>query len=114
MKYFVYIFFICIIASCINNQNKGEIVVEDSFDTIRAVVIELKEGWGYDITINGKPKIHQTIIPAIEGNYAFGSQEDAQIVANIVGEKVANDIFPPSVTEEELDSLGVLKNKIKL
>jgi len=118
MKNFVILFFICIMAACNSNTNNNKIKTEiidtnvSDYDTIRAKVIELEIGWGYEISINNKTYIRQTIIPAIEGNYTFGSPEDAQKIANLVGTKIMNDFMPPSVTIKELDSLGVLTNKL--
>lgn len=109
---------ITLIFSC-SNENQTKVATEPdstqtSYDTIRANAIKLEVGWGYDVSINGKTYIYQTIIPAIEGNYTFGSEEDAQKAANFVGQKILQNNYPPSVEESELDSLGVLKNKIEL
>jgi len=65
-------------------------------------------GWGYDIMVDGKIYIHQPNIPAIMGNNGFSSEEDAQEVGDFIIQKLKNNIIPPSVTPEELDSLGVL------
>lgn len=65
-------------------------------------------GWGYDIMINGEIHIHQPHIPAIMGNNGFSSEEKAQIAGEFVIKKIKNNILPPRVTPEELDSLGVL------
>ena len=65
-------------------------------------------GWGYDIMIDGKIFIHQPNIPAIMGNNGFSSEEKAITAGEFIISKIKNNIFPPSVTPEELDSLGVL------
>ena len=65
-------------------------------------------GWGYDILVDGKIYIHQPNIPAIMGNNGFSSEEDAQEAGEFIIQKLKNNIVPPSVTPEELDSLGVL------
>jgi len=65
-------------------------------------------GWGYDIMIDGKVFIHQPNIPAIMGNNGFSSEEKATAAGEFIISKIKNNIFPPSVTPEELDSLGVL------
>jgi len=119
MKYFIIFLFIFFIVSCNNStENKSskqdDIISENGYDTIRAIVVKLDTGWGYDITINNKKYIHQTIIPAISGNYTFGSPENAQKTANFVAQKLLNNVFPPSVEIEELDSLGVLNDKIQI
>ena len=65
-------------------------------------------GWGYDIMVDGKIYIHQPNIPAIMGNNGFSSEENAQEAGEYIIQKLKNNIVPPSVTPEELDSLGVL------
>jgi hypothetical protein len=66
-------------------------------------------GWGYDLYIDGKKTIHQPHIPGVAGTKGFSSKENAQKAANFVLFKLKNNIMPPSVSKEELDSLGVLK-----
>ena len=65
-------------------------------------------GWGYDILIKGEIHIHQPNIPAIMGNNGFSSEEKARAAGEFVIQKIKNNILPPAVTPEELDSLGVL------
>jgi hypothetical protein len=65
-------------------------------------------GWGYDITIDGKPSIHQPHIPAISGNIAFASKSDALQVGQLMVKKIVNGEMPPSVTPAEMDSLGIV------
>ena len=65
-------------------------------------------GWGYDILADGAIYIHQPNIPAIMGNNGFSSEEKAQKAGEFVISKIRNNIVPPSVTPDELDSLGVL------
>jgi len=70
---------------------------------------EAGEGWGYEIYIDtaGAPYIRQPIIPAVPGNKAFATRDDAAKVGELVRHKIMNNIMPPSVTIEELDSLGI-------
>ncbi len=65
-------------------------------------------GWGYDIMVNGEIHIHQPNIPAVMGNNGFSSEEKARVAGEFVIQKIKNNILPPSVTPEELDSIGVL------
>jgi len=65
-------------------------------------------GWGYDIMIDGKLYIHQPNIPSIMGNNGFSSEEFAREAGEFAVSKMRKNIIPPSVTPEELDSLGVL------
>ena len=52
--------------------------------------------------------INQPHIPSIQGNKAFSSRFKAAIAAQFILDKINNNIFPPSISPEELDSLGVL------
>jgi hypothetical protein len=42
------------------------------------------------------------------GNNGFSSEEKAMITGEFIISKIKNNIYPPAVTPEELDSLGVL------
>lgn len=64
-------------------------------------------GWGYDIYIDNKRMIRQPHIPAVPGKITFPDKISAESVANLVIYKLKNNIMPPSVTIEELDSLGI-------
>ena len=75
-------------------------------DTIKTKTGE--QGYGYDVLKNGTVYIHQPIIPAVAGNQGFSSESHAQKTAEFVVYKIAHNIIPPSVSYEELDSLGVL------
>lgn len=66
-------------------------------------------GWGYDILINGKLYIHQPIIPGVQGNRVFSSEEKAREAGELVISKIRNNILPPSVSVEELDNRGLLE-----
>jgi hypothetical protein len=64
-------------------------------------------GFGYDIYVNGKLFIHQPAIPAIQGTKGFNSFSDAEKVSGFVIQKIkAGDSFP-SISTQELDSLGI-------
>lgn len=64
-------------------------------------------GWGYRILNNGKLFINQPHIPAVSGLKGFDSEEDAQTTANLALDKIKNGIVPPTISMQELDSLGV-------
>jgi hypothetical protein len=66
-------------------------------------------GFGYNILIYDAIYVHQPHIPAIPGNRGFNTKEQAKKAAELVVYKIRNNIMPPSLTVEELDSLGVLK-----
>jgi hypothetical protein len=65
-------------------------------------------GWGYKIFDNGTLFINQPHIPAIQGNKGFSSKEKAEITANFAILKMEQGFVPPTISPEELDSLGVL------
>lgn len=65
--------------------------------------------FGYDILLYGKPLVHQPSIPGLPGNDGFTTKERAQKVAELVLKKIRNNEMPPTVTIDELNSLGVLK-----
>jgi hypothetical protein len=65
-------------------------------------------GWGYQILQDGKLAIDQKHIPVIQGYKSFSSKEKAEKTGNFIVQKMKNGIFPPTLTEEELDSLEVL------
>lgn len=69
---------------------------------------EASGGFGYDIIANGKPYIHQPHIPAIAGNRGFATEAAAKKAGEFILTKIRKNIMPPSVSKEELDSLGVL------
>jgi hypothetical protein len=66
-------------------------------------------GWGYMIAVDGKKTINQPSVPGLPGKNGFKTQEQALKTADFVIYKMQHNVFPPSVTQKELDSLGVLK-----
>ncbi len=73
------------------------------------VIFSPETGWGYQIFKEDKLYINQPNIPAVPGNNGFKKEEDAHAVAKYIIEKLNNGIFPPTISVEELDSLGVNK-----
>ena len=66
-------------------------------------------GFGYDIYRNNALYIHQPNIPAVAGTEGFSTAQNAYKAANLVANKIQNNILPPSVSTHELDSIGALK-----
>jgi hypothetical protein len=64
-------------------------------------------GWGYQVFEGSKMLVDQKHIPAVQGMVGFETKEKAEITAEFVLNKIENGIFPPTVSPEELDSLGV-------
>jgi len=65
------------------------------------------EGWAYVISENGKQIINQETIPGVQGNQGFKTSQEAQKVAELVIQKLEKGAFPPTVSEEELGTLGI-------
>lgn len=106
-RYKLFFLLLCLHISCNNNKSKISDTKNDLF-IIKAIKVD-ETGWGYDIYKNNKLIIHQSNIPAIEGNITFKKEEDANCIAKIVVEKLKKNIFPPSITKEELEL--AIKNK---
>jgi hypothetical protein len=81
-----------------------------SVQVFRVDSVELNgtKGWGYNILIDEKMYIHQPNIPAVMGNNGFPTEEKARKAGEFVANKIKNNIIPPAVTAEELDSLQVI------
>jgi len=66
-------------------------------------------GWGYRIlAADTVVIIEQAFIPGIEGHKGFESEEKARWTGDLVRRKIEKGEFPPFVTSEELEKLGVL------
>ncbi len=66
-------------------------------------------GYGYNILIHGAVQIHQPHKPGVPGLKGFTSADDAKKAGGLIVQKIQKNIMPPTVTPEELDSLGILK-----
>ena len=90
---------------------KAESSAQPASPALHHVIVPSPEGngYGYDIYMGDKLYIHQPTIPAVAGNKGFSSSEKAERTAAFVEQKILNNIIPPAVTPEELDSLGVLR-----
>jgi hypothetical protein len=125
MKQFIIPFSFCtlVLLSCSSDRNtekettKSVAETEQKASHNEMINIEIEtfqndtSGWGYDILIEGKKYVHQPHIPAISGNKGFSTQHEAEKVAELVKYKIKNNIMPPSVSPEELDSLGIEYSK---
>ena len=85
------------------------IVYTKDADKVEVKSLRLDKGWGYQILVNKKIYLNQRIIPVVQGNKEFVSEEQALKVANLVLNKLKKGSGFPSVTIKELDSLGIEK-----
>ena len=116
MKHFFHFLFFAMILSCTNEEHIDEkfSIRESSTDSIEKKAFSARLiftdsiGWGYQIFDGNTMVINQIHIPSIQGNIGFKSRESAQLAANFILYKLSNGVFPPTVDEKELDSLGVL------
>jgi hypothetical protein len=67
-----------------------------------------ENGWGYQILNNGELYINQPHMPSVPGNEGFDSEEKATTTGEYIIYKLDNGFFPPTISPEELDSLGVM------
>ena len=72
------------------------------------VIFEENNGWGYQIFEEDKMVINQSHIPAVQGIQGFSSQKNAEITAEYILKKIEEGNFPPTISVQTLDSLGVL------
>jgi hypothetical protein len=92
-----------------NQQMKTHPDARMNAGKIEVVVYRNKDipGYGYDIVIDGNPKIHQPHIPAVPGNNGFKTEEDAKKTGELAKQKILNNVMPPTIDVRELDSLGI-------
>ena len=65
-------------------------------------------GWGYQIFDGNKMMINQKHIPAIQGLQGFETKEQAEITAKYILDQIDSGNFPPTISTDILDSLGVI------
>lgn len=99
-----------------NSQTSGEAnkpKVNDKIDAtvkseegITVVPFEVEGGgWGFDINVGAKNRIHQDFIPIIMGRKSFATKEDAVKVGENLAEKMrqTGNGFPDLTRQELLD-----------
>ena len=72
-------------------------------------VIQLDNGWGYEIITDNKVFILQKYIPVIPGNHLFENKNDAAKVGQLVLYKLQNNLSP-TITLEDLNKLKLISN----
>lgn len=110
----IQLFIILLVFSC-ENSTKMEHESPKPKEPVEAPTglsyrVEFKDdlGWGYQIFDGSTLILNQDHIPAIQGNIGFPSKSAAEKTAKYIIQKLENDIFPPTLTVTELDSLGVI------
>lgn len=105
----LYLFFCLFIVS---NYSCKEVISDSCEDNIKVAdkyqintFKNEENSWGYNILKEGKILIHQPNIPAIDGIIHFTTQEDAKSAATLVVDKLNKNIFPPSLSIDELESI---------
>lgn len=93
-KCFLVFVFLLFFISCV----KKEVLTSTTFKT--------NSGWGYTIAYKEKILIKQTIIPVISESKSFATESDALKVADLVKEKLKNNLSP-TVTKNELILLKI-------
>lgn len=112
-KYILIISLLAFFFVACKTEPKTELVNANDSSIISIEVVDLDSGWGYAIYKNDVLFIYQTAIPAVNGHFLFSSAEKAMITAKYVAYKMTQKTGLPSVSVEELDSLGVLDTKVK-
>jgi hypothetical protein len=75
---------------------------------ITYVIIKNRQGnFGYDILNGNRIIIHQLSVPGLQGKEGFITKRDAAKVALLVVRKINKNIFPPTITRQELQSLKI-------
>jgi hypothetical protein len=75
---------------------------------LHAEAVKTSYGWGYNVLAGERIYIKQEFIPAIPGKQGFGSADDALRVGNLVVKRISAGL-QPTISYQDLDSLGVLK-----
>ncbi len=100
------------------NTSAGSEVHDSTIQTaptllIEAVVFEVRgsnnrlEGYGYDLVINGKKTVHQPMIPAVQGNKSFATEQDAKAVGELAAARMRKTGDLPTISVKDLDSLKI-------
>lgn len=67
-------------------------------------VYRVKQGWGYDILVDGDLFIRQESIPAIRAGQPFKTKEEARLAAQLVIDKLRSG-QSPALTKTDLDNI---------
>ena len=82
---------------------------EKTSNETKTVVYQIDNGFGYSIFYKQNILIKQDFIPAIQKQMAFCSKEDALLVAEIVKEKIKNNLSP-SISLQDIRDHNIQTN----
>ncbi|MBN2775031.1 MAG: DUF4907 domain-containing protein [Prolixibacteraceae bacterium] len=101
-------FFSAILILIISFRNKPDNIIESekTENKLLLKVFSTGEGWGYNVLLNETIIIRQDIIPVIQMNKAFQSENDARKTGELVISKLRNS-KKPIIKKAELDSMNI-------
>jgi hypothetical protein len=74
---------------------------------LRIESFQVDGSWAYRIYKDSAAIIEQKTVPGIQGNAGFKNENEALKTAALVVEKLNQNIFPPTISKRELDSLKI-------
>lgn len=118
MKPLTYLVALLVVVSCTQGKNdmdeqskKTAVETKEQRDlnawSMKVIRVD-ENGWGYQLFQGATLKINQRNIPAVSGLHYFSSERKAALAANFALQKIEEGAFPPTVSPEELDSLGAI------
>lgn len=91
---------VVLLGACTLSQSKQK-------SNIELELVNQNDSWGYQIYIDDKLYIKQDMVPAVQGNVAFKNKAEANMVGNLVADKLrAHEL--PKVELRELRLLGIV------
>lgn len=110
MKTRILIFLTLLFIASYSCNKKEQITKINKYDgaILKYEVVKVDSGWGYKIYKNNKVFINQPFIPAVRGTHYFKTKKDAELTAQLVIDIMSKKNGLPTVTIEQLDSIGVI------
>jgi len=98
-----------LICSCRGTDRSAQEVRTLAADSVYEVRVYATQGSGYGFAVyrQGLKVIDQPHIPVVQYLQAFATEMDAGRVAELVKRKLEENSFLPTVSLQELDSLGI-------
>lgn len=114
MKFLILVISVLFFTSC-TNKNESEVEKEDipvsqekkSAYTYKVYLLQ-DVGWCYQIFKGSKLMIDQKHIPAVPGVLGFSTEQQAEIAVQFIMKQIEAGNERPSVTPEQLDSIGAI------